>query len=232
MIQVRRAHERGHANYGWLDTYHTFSFGSYIDPAHMNFRALRAMNEDFIAPGKGFGTHAHKDMEIVTYVIEGELRHRDSMGNGSILRAGDFQRMSAGTGVKHSEFNASPEAPLHLYQIWLLPEQDGIAPGYEERQCAHPGTSTNLTLVASRDARHGSLTIHQDVSIYLGRIAAGATVDQAMAPGRCAWLQVIEGSISLDGIELFRSDGAAISGRAAARMTALSDAEVMLFDLA
>lgn len=232
MIQVRKAHERGHANYGWLDTYHTFSFGPYLDPAYMGFRALRVMNEDFIAPGKGFGTHGHKDMEIVTYVIEGELRHRDNMGNGSVLRAGDFQRMSAGTGVTHSEFNASSDAPLHLYQIWLLPERDGIVPGYEERRGAPLESSANLTLVASRDARHGSLTIHQDVSIYLGRIAAGATVDQVMTPGRYAWIQVIEGSVSLEGVELLRSDGAAISGHAALRMTALSDAEVMLFDLA
>jgi hypothetical protein len=232
MIQVRKAHERGHAKYRWLDSYQTFSFGQYLDPAHMNFRALRVMNEDFIAPAKGFGTHGHKDMEIVTYVLEGELQHRDSMGNGSILQAGDLQRMSAGTGITHSEFNASPDTTLHLYQIWLLPERDGIGPGYEERRGVLLEPSEKLTLVASRDAREGSLTIHQDVSIYLGRIDANATVDQALAPGRHAWLQVLTGSVTLNDIDLDRSDGAAISGQSLVRITALSDAEIMLFDLA
>jgi len=190
------------------------------------------MNEDFIAPTKGFGTHGHKDMAIVTYVLEGELQHRDSMGNGSILQAGDLQRMSAGTGVTHSEFNASPDTTLHLYQIWLLPERDGIAPGYEERRGVLLEPSEKLTLVASRDAREGSLTIHQDVSIYLGRIAVNVTVDQALAPGRHAWLQVLKGSVTLNDIDLDRADGAAISGQSLVRITALSDAEIMLFDLA
>ncbi len=232
MIRVRKAQDRGHANHGWLDTYHTFSFSTYRDPNHVHFRALRVMNEDVVAPGQGFGTHPHNDMEIVTYVLEGALEHRDSMGNGEVLRPGEFQRMSAGTGITHSEFNPSATEPVHLYQIWLFPERNGIEPSYEQKKFPVEGRRNQLQLVASRDADNGSLRIHQDAQIYLSQLDRGSSVQQDLAAGRHAWLQVLRGSVTLNGTELKTSDGAAISEERSLDIQAGDDAEIMLFDLA
>lgn len=232
MIQIRKAQERGHANHGWLDTYHTFSFSSYRDPRHMGFRSLRVINEDRVAPGQGFGTHPHEDMEIVTYVLAGALEHRDSMGNGEVLRPGEFQRMSAGTGITHSEFNPSASEAVHLYQIWLLPEQRGIEPSYEQKRFPAEGNHNRLRLVASRQAREGSLLIHQDASIYLAQIDGGQRVVHSLSAGRHAWLQVLAGSVSLGGQKLETSDGAAISDESTLTIEAAQEAEIMLFDLA
>lgn len=231
MIQIRRADERGHFNHGWLDTYHTFSFGAYRDRNYMGFRALRVMNEDFVEAGQGFGTHPHADMEIVTYVLSGALEHKDSMGNGEVLRPGEFQRMSAGTGITHSEFNPSRSEPVHLYQIWLLPERRGIAPSYEQKRFAEDERRNRLRLVASRDANDGALLIHQDARIYLSTLNDGATVEHGLAPGRHAWLQVLRGGVSLNGKSLSTSDGAAISDERLLTAKANGEAEVMLFDL-
>ena len=232
MIQVRKANERGHADHGWLNTYHTFSFSTYHDLDHMRFRSLRVMNEDFVAPGQGFGTHPHRDMEIVTYVLEGALEHKDSMGNGEVLRPGEFQRMSAGTGITHSEFNPSSEEPVHLYQIWLFPERKGIEPSYEQKRFPPEERHNRLRLVASREAENGSLLIHQDVRIYLASVDAGRSVEYALPPGRYAWLQVLRGRVSLNGTALGSSDGAAVSNETALSIQADDDAEIMLFDLA
>ena len=232
MIQVRKATDRGHANHGWLDTYHTFSFSSYQDPKHMRFRALRVMNEDRVAPGQGFGTHPHNDMEIVTYVLEGALEHKDSMGNGEVLRPGEFQRMTAGTGITHSEFNPSQSEPVHLYQIWLYPEAKGLTPSYEQKRFDDASLHNRLKLVASRDAADGSLTIHQDARIYLSKLDAGQGVEHPLAEGRHAWLQVLRGNVRLNGETLNTSDGAAVSDEAGLQIVAVETAEVMLFDLA
>jgi hypothetical protein len=231
MIQIRRAQERGHFNHGWLDTYHTFSFGAYRDSRHMGFRSLRVMNEDFVQPGQGFGTHAHQDMEIVTYVLEGALEHKDSMGNGEVLRPGEFQRMSAGTGITHSEFNPADREPVHLYQIWLFPEQDGIEPSYEQKQFAAAERRNRLRLVASREAADRSLLIHQDARIFLSTIEPGQQVNHALADGRYAWLQILRGSAALDGHGLKAGDGAAVSEERQLTIKAGPEAEVMLFDL-
>lgn len=230
-IEPRRASERGHADHGWLKTWHTFSFGSYYDPAHIEFRALRVMNEDYVAPGQGFGTHPHRDMEIVTYVLEGALEHRDSMGNGEILRPGEFQRMSAGTGITHSEFNPSADEPVHLYQIWLHPERKGITPSYEQKRFAEGERLNRFRLVASRDAAEGSLLIHQDARIFLATVTEGRSIEQRLTAGRSGWLQVLRGAVSVNGTKLETSDGAAITATEAVTVTALTDAEVMLFDL-
>jgi redox-sensitive bicupin YhaK (pirin superfamily) len=232
MITIRPAHERGHADHGWLDTYHTFSFSSYRDPRHMHFRALRVMNEDVVAPGQGFGTHPHDNMEIVTYVLSGALEHRDSMGNGEVLRPGEFQRMSAGTGITHSEFNPSASEPVHLYQIWLFPAQKGIEPSYEQKRFDESERHNRLRLVASPDAADGSLTIHTDARVYLASLDAGQQVTQQLAPGRHAWLQVLRGAVTLNGQPLATSDGAAVSEETTLAIAATEEAEVMLFDLA
>lgn len=232
MIRIRRADERGHLNHGWLDTYHTFSFGQYYDPEHMGFRSLRVMNEDYVAAGKGFGTHPHRDMEIVTYVLEGALEHKDSMGNGEVLRPGEFQRMSAGTGITHSEFNPSATESVHLYQIWLLPERKGIEPSYEQKKFSDEEMRNQLRLVASRDQQAGSLLIHQDARIYLARLDQGQTVTHSLSPGRHAWLQVLRGDVLLNGENLATSDGAAVSEEAELTIQAGAEAEIMLFDLA
>jgi len=232
MIQIRKAQDRGHANLGWLDTYHTFSFSTYQDPQHMRFRSLRVMNEDVVAPGHGFGTHPHNDMEIVTYVLEGALEHRDSMGNGEVLRPGEFQRMTAGTGITHSEFNPSESEPVHLYQIWLLPERQGIEPSYEQKRFPDDDRRNRLRLVASRDAEQGSLLIHQDARIYLSKLDTGKEVSHDLLEHRHAWLQVLRGTISLNGVELDTGDGAAVSDVSSLTILAGSDAEIMLFDLA
>jgi redox-sensitive bicupin YhaK (pirin superfamily) len=232
MIAIRRAAERGHADHGWLDTYHTFSFASYRDPRHMGFRSLRVINEDVVQPGEGFGTHPHRDMEIVTYVLAGALAHRDSMGNGELLRAGEFQRMSAGTGITHSEFNPSRDEPVHLYQIWLFPERKGIAPSYEQKAFPQHERLNRLRMVASRDAAEGSLAIHQDASIYLATLEDGKQVSHELADGRHAWLQVLRGAVMLNGTELSTSDGGAVSDESQLEIQAVGDAEIMLFDLA
>jgi redox-sensitive bicupin YhaK (pirin superfamily) len=232
MIAIRRAHERGHFDHGWLNTYHTFSFASYRDPSHMGFRALRVMNEDFVRPDQGFGTHPHENMEIVTYVLEGALEHRDSMGNGEVLRPGEFQRMSAGTGITHSEFNPSDAEPVHLYQIWLFPERNGIEPSYEQKRFAETERQNRLRLVASPDAADGSLLIHQDARIYLSSLDDGAEVRHDPAKGRHAWLQILRGSAAVNGQQLATGDGAAISDEPALTIRATGAAEIMLFDLA
>jgi redox-sensitive bicupin YhaK (pirin superfamily) len=231
MIRVRKAEERGHADHGWLDTYHTFSFAGYQDPEHVHFRTLRVMNEDVVQPGQGFGTHPHRDMEIVTYVLEGALEHKDSMGNGEVLRAGEFQRMSAGTGITHSEFNPSATEPVHLYQIWLFPESKGIEPSYEQKQFPVSEQQNQLRLVASPEAEAGSLRIHQDARVYLSQIEAEKTVTYEMAEGRHAWLQVLRGSVLLNDVALDVSDGAAVSDTRNLKIQATADAEIMLFDL-
>jgi hypothetical protein len=232
MVRVRKSRERGHANHGWLDTYHTFSFSTYQDPEYMQFRSLRVMNEDVVAPGQGFGTHPHHDMEIVTYVLEGALEHKDSMDNGEVLRPGEFQRMSAGTGITHSEFNPSDDEPVHLYQIWLFPERKGIEPSYEQKRFPEEERRNRLRLVASRDAAEGSLLIHQDARIFLASIDVGQLVTHELDAGRHAWLQVLRGKVTLNGHDLNTSDGAAVSDETKLAIDATDNAEVMLFDLA
>jgi redox-sensitive bicupin YhaK (pirin superfamily) len=231
MLQIRKAADRGHANHGWLNTFHTFSFSSYRDPKHMGFQALRVINEDWVAPGQGFGTHPHENMEIVTYVLEGALEHKDSMGNGEVLRPGEFQRMTAGTGITHSEFNPSADEPVHLYQIWIIPDRKGIAPSYEQKRFAEADRRNQLRLVASPDATEGSLLIHQDARIFLSQIETGAYVVHQLAVGRHAWLQVLRGAVALNGQALQTSDGVAISDEQTLTIQATSDAEIMLFDL-
>jgi redox-sensitive bicupin YhaK (pirin superfamily) len=232
MIQLRRTAERGHFNHGWLDTYHTFSFGDYYDPAHMGFRSLRVINDDRVQPGQGFGMHGHRDMEIVTYVLDGALAHRDSLGNGSVLRPGELQHMTAGTGVRHSEFNPSALEEVHLYQIWLLPERQGLQPSYEQKAFSEEERRGRLRLVASPTGEHGSLTIHQDARLYLSTLPAGETVAHALKPGRRAWLQVLRGQAVLNGQPLSAGDGAAVSEEEKLEIRGQDDAEIMLFDLA
>jgi len=232
MIAIRDAAARGHADHGWLNTYHTFSFDSYRDPRHMGFRALRVMNEDIVQPGQGFGEHPHRDMEIVTYVLEGALAHKDSMGNGEVLQAGEFQRMTAGTGITHSEFNPSDDQPVHLYQIWLFPSRKGIEPSYEQKRFAEEERKNRLRLIASPDAAEGSLLIHQDARIYLSTIDDGKETSHNLADGRHAWLQVLRGAVSLNEHSLKTSDGAAVSDERLLTIQAKGVAEVMLFDLA
>ena len=231
MFQVRRGTERGHFNHGWLDTYHTFSFGDYHDPQHTHFQALRVMNEDRVKPGQGFGTHPHRDMEIVTYVLSGALEHKDSMGNGEVLRPGEFQRMSAGSGILHSEFNPSKTEPVHLYQIWLFPRQKGVTPSYEQRAFPEAEKQGRLRVVASPDGREGSLTIGQDASVFLSLLDANQRVTHELTPGRHAWLQVLRGAVDLNGNVLVAGDGVAVSDENALSVRATEPSEVMLFDL-
>lgn len=232
MISIRKAGERGHFNFGWLDTYHTFSFGNYYDPRFMGFRSLRVINEDWVEPGHGFPTHPHRDMEIITYVLEGGLSHRDSMGTGSVIRPGEVQRMSAGTGVTHSEFNHSDEEPVHLLQIWLMPAEQGIRPGYEQKAFAADEKRGRLRVVASPDGRDGSVTIHQDAAVYATLLDAGQEVAHALRPGRHAWVHVARGAVEVNGRRLDTSDGAALSGEEEIRLAGVEPAEVLLFDLA
>jgi redox-sensitive bicupin YhaK (pirin superfamily) len=232
MIQVRKAGERGHFNHGWLDTYHTFSFGDYYDPKFMGFRSLRVINDDRVQPGQGFGMHGHRDMEIVTYVLDGALAHKDSMGNGSIIKAGQLQRMTAGTGVRHSEFNPSDRDWVHLYQIWLLPQQTGLKPSYEELALPEEERRGQFRLVASPDGAAGGLTIHQDARLYLATLAPGESVRHDLTPGRAAWLQVLRGSASVLGNELSAGDGVAVADEKILPVQTADGAEVLLFDLA
>jgi quercetin 2,3-dioxygenase len=231
MITVRKSEERGHFDHGWLDTYHTFSFGDYQDPRHMGFRALRVINEDFVKPGEGFGTHPHRDMEILTWILVGELEHKDSMGNGSVIRPGEAQRMTAGTGVTHSEFNPSRENSVHLLQIWILPEAKNLAPGYEQRNFSPEERKNRLRLIASRDGRDGSVVMHQDSSVFAALLDAGQSVEHVPAPGRYAWIQVARGGVGVNGVALAAGDGAAASGESSLRIEAAKDSEILLFDL-
>ena len=228
---VRRAAERGHGDHGWLDTWHTFSFADYYDPRFMGFRVLRVINEDTVAPGGGFPTHGHRDMEIISYVLDGGLEHRDSLGTGSVIRPGDVQRMSAGTGVRHSEFNASRTEPVHFLQIWIEPARAGIAPGYEQKAFSDADKRGRLRLVASPDGAEGSVTIHQDARVYATRLGAGETVEHKLAPGRHAWVQVVRGALTIDGGKLAHGDGAAITGEPSIPLTGEGDTEALLFDL-
>jgi redox-sensitive bicupin YhaK (pirin superfamily) len=232
MIQVRRSSERGHFDHGWLDTYHTFSFADYYDPRWTGFRSLRVINDDKVEPGHGFGMHPHRDMEIVTVVLDGALEHKDSLGGGGVIRPGDLQRITAGTGVLHSEYNPSTAEPVHLYQIWLLPERRGLAPGYEQRSFPAESRRGQLQLVASRDGRDGSLTIHQDAALYLANLADGETVRHELRPGRHAWLQVLRGTVEAGGQHLAAGDGAAVSEVSKLSVRADGAADVLLFDLA
>ena len=231
MHAMRRAEERGHANHGWLNSYHTFSFGNYYDPRHMGFANLRVINDDTVSPGGGFATHGHRDMEIVSYVLEGALKHEDSMGNGSVIRPGDVQRLSAGTGVTHSEFNASDTDPVHFLQIWVLPERDGLEPGYEQKAFPDQEKRGRLRLVGSRDGREGSVTIHQDVDLYATLLGDGDSVGHQLAEGRKAWVQVVQGSAVLNDENLQAGDGVAIEGPADLTLTASSEANILLFDM-
>src|SRR5271167_2226099 len=234
MIAIRPSEDRGHANHGWLDTNFTFSFADYYDPKHMGFRDLRVINEDRVSAGKGFGMHPHRDMEILTYIIEGELSHRDSMGRGATIRKNDVQRMSAGTGVMHSEINQS-KAPVHLLQIWLLPEAEGLKPSYEDRTFAVGEKRNRSRLIASHDGREGSTTINQDASVYASLLDSGRTVELALKPGRHAWVQLVRGELDVNGTKLTKGDGAAISGESKLRLSSIrgnGQAEFLLFDLA
>ena len=232
MITIRKAEERGHFDLGWLDTYHTFSFDRYYDPAHMHFRSLRVINEDRVAPGQGFPTHSHRDMEIITYILSGALEHRDSMGNGSVIRPGDVQRMTAGTGVSHSEFNPSESEAVHLLQIWILPKAHGLSPGYEEKAFAEEERRGRLRLIASDDGREGSVTTNQDVNVYATLLDAGQIVTHTLQPDRYGWLQVARGTVRLNGMELKQGDGAAVSKESDLTIEAHDQAELLLFDLA
>jgi redox-sensitive bicupin YhaK (pirin superfamily) len=231
MIQLRQSKDRGHADHGWLDTYHTFSFADHYDPAHMGFRVLRVINEDRVKPGEGFGMHAHRDMEIITYVLEGALEHKDSMGNGAVLRPGEFQHMSAGTGVRHSEFNPSTNETVHLYQIWLLPSRNGIPPRYGQKFFPAEEKRARLRLVASPDGADGSLPIHQDAKVYLATLDAGESVSHAMVAGRQAWLQILRGRVRVNDQTAQAGDGFAISDESHLKVSGQEAAEIMLFDL-
>jgi quercetin 2,3-dioxygenase len=231
MITIRKSDERGHANHGWLDTHFTFSFADYYDPEHVQFRTLRVMNDDRVAGGGGFPMHPHRDMEIVTYVLDGALEHRDSMGNGSVIKPGDVQYMSAGTGVTHSEFNASETQPVHLYQIWMMPDKRGYKPAYDQRNFSEAEKRGKLRLLASPDGRKGSVKIRQDNELYATVLGAGESVKHALKPERHAYVQVARGSVKLNGKTLETGDGAAISAEKAVELTGINEAEVLLFDL-
>ena len=232
MITIRKSEERGHFNSGWLDTYHTFSFDRYYDPAHMHFRSLRVINEDRVQPGQGFPTHSHRDMEIITYILSGALEHRDSMENGSVIRPGDVQRMTAGTGVSHSEFNPSKTESVHLLQIWILPARRNLPPGYEQKTFTDEERSGNLRLIASSDGREGSVTINQDAQVYAGILNADQKIDYRLEENRYAWLQIARGTIELNQVELRQGDGAAVSAEEKLSIMAHDKSELLLFDLA
>jgi redox-sensitive bicupin YhaK (pirin superfamily) len=232
MIRIRRSDERGKADLGWLDSRHTFSFGDYQDPDHMGFRTLRVINEDRVRPGSGFGTHSHRDMEIVSYVLSGSLAHEDSLGNGSALRAGDVQRMTAGTGVQHSEMNPSQEEPAHFLQIWILPEREGLEPGYEEKSFSEEDKRGRLCLIASGRPKNGAVKIHQDVDVYATVLGPGQSARLDLRPERHAWVQVVRGEASLNAQAMGPGDGAAVSEEPAVELSAKTEAELLLFDLA
>ncbi len=232
MMTVRPANERGHADHGWLNTYHTFSFANYYDPSHMGFRSLRVINEDRVQPGRGFGTHPHRDMEIISYVLEGGLQHKDSMGTGSVITPGEVQRMSAGTGVTHSEFNASKADLVHFLQIWLMPAERGIKPSYEQKAFAREEKLGKLRLVASPDGRDGSVTIHTDAAVYAGLFGEGESAELSLPKGRHAWVHVARGQARVNGQVLSAGDGAALSDEPNVRVEGVNSGEVLVFDLA
>ena len=232
MIVRRPANERGRTKIGWLDSWHSFSFGDYYDPAHVDFRSLRVLNDDRVAAGQGFGMHPHRDMEIITYMVSGALEHKDSLGTGSVIRPGEVQRMSAGTGIRHSEFNPSPTEPAHLLQIWFTPERRGLTPAYEQKAFPDAERRNRWRLVASRDGRDGSVTIHQDAAMYVTSLDAGKEVTHSLPRGRHAWLQVIRGTVSLNGESLQAGDGAAVSNESSLNVAAKEGSQLVLFDLA
>ena len=231
MLAIRHADERGLVDLGWLNSRHTFSFGHYHDPRHMGFGALRVINEDVVAPGQGFGTHGHQDMEIISCVLAGELEHKDSLGTGSLIRRGDVQRMSAGTGVRHSEFNASASDAVHFLQIWILPERQGLSPGYEQKSFADEEKRDRLRLIGSRDGRLGSVTIHRDVDLHAAVLAPGSSVAHKLGGERKAWVQMIRGTLEVNGQLLLAGDGLAIEGHPLIEMSSSEDSEVLLFDM-
>ncbi|MFL7904589.1 pirin family protein [Azospirillum argentinense] len=232
MITIRNRDERGAVNMGWLNSKHSFSFGHYYDPAHMGFRALRVINDDRVIPGAGFPTHGHADMEIVSYVLDGALEHKDTLGTSSVIRPGDVQRMSAGSGIRHSEYNASKKDPVHFLQIWILPNEEGMVPGYEQKAFEREEKQGRLRLIGSRDGRDGSVTIHQDVDLYATLLDEGDSVIHELRPGRHAWVQVARGQVRLNGTVLKEGDGAAISKEESLTLGGVVSAEVLLFDLA
>ncbi len=231
MMSIRRSNERGHFDHGWLDTYHTFSFGDYYDPRFMRFKSLRVINEDRVAPGQGFGRHPHRDMEILTYVLSGELEHRDSLGNGAVIRPGEVQYMAAGTGIEHSEFNPSASEPVHLIQIWITPDRKGIPPRYEQRPFPAISSAGELALLASPDGRRESIRINQDADVLATTLKTGQRTRHALAPGRAAWIQVLRGQLQIDGVTLEAGDGASVIEQRSLDIVALRDAELLLFDL-
>lgn len=232
MITIRQSRERGHFDHGWLNTFHTFSFDQYYDPRFMGFRTLRVINEDFVAPGRGFPMHAHRDMEIITYILEGALQHEDSMGNGSIIRPGDVQRMTAGTGVRHSEKNPSPDESVHLLQIWILPDTVSLEPGYEQKAFSEEERRGQLRLIASNDGREGSVTINQDASVFASIIGGGESVKREMDANRYGWIQVARGAVTVNGEYARQGDGAIAIGESSLEIVGEEAAEVLLFDLA
>jgi len=232
MLTIRAANERGHANYGWLDAYHTFSFADYFDSAHMGFGPLRVINEDWVAPGKGFAMHGHRDMEVVTYIIEGSVEHKDNTGQATVIGPETVQRMSAGTGIRHSEYNPSTEQTLHLLQIWIEPAQEGLTPNYEYQQFSTPDRQSKLQIIASPDGVFNSLTIHQDVVIMAAKLAQGEQISHVLQGGRKAWLQMVQGSVVVNGLTVHVGDGVAISDEEKVEIAAQEEAEFLLFDLA
>jgi redox-sensitive bicupin YhaK (pirin superfamily) len=231
MITIRKSRERGHFDHGWLNTYHTFSFDQYYDPRYMGFRSLRVINEDFVAAGRGFPTHGHRDMEIITYILEGSLEHEDSMGNGSVIRPGDVQRMTAGTGVRHSEKNASDKERVHLLQIWILPNADNLAPGYEQKAFSEEERRGQLRLIASADGRDDSVRLNQDVSLFASILGGDQEVERAMDANRYGWLQVARGSVAVNGEKAEQGDGVVIVAESSLKIRAEEPSEVLLFDL-
>ena len=231
-VTVRKSEDRGKANFGWLQSRHSFSFGHYYDPSHMGFGSLRVINEDRVAPGGGFPTHPHRDMEIISYVLDGALEHKDSLGTGSVIRPGDVQHMSAGTGVRHSEYNASSKEPVHFLQIWILPEREGLKPSYEQKVFEAAEKRGQLRLIGSRSGRDGSVTIHQDADLYATLLEVGESVTHGLKAGRSAWVQVASGSIAVNGQKLEAGDGMAVEGAGDLHLEAETSAEVLLFDMA
>jgi hypothetical protein len=232
MLLIRKADERGHADHGWLNSWHTFSFADYYDPDYMGFRSLRVINDDRVQPGMGFSAHPHRDMEIISYVLDGELEHRDSMGNGSVIRPGELQRMSAGTGITHSEFNPSKSEPVHFLQIWILPDQKGLSPDYEQKLFPDEVKRGKLRLIGSSDGRDGSVTIHQDASIYAAMLDPGAEIVHTIPSGRHVWVQVARGKIHVNGYTLEQGGGAAVTDEDRLEIAGIENAEILLFDLA
>jgi quercetin 2,3-dioxygenase len=232
MMTIRKANERGHARHGWLDSHHTFSFADYYDPNHMGFRALRVINDDRVEGGRGFGAHPHRDMEIISYVLDGALSHKDSTGTGAVIRPGDVQRMSAGTGVVHSEVNASKTDEVHFLQIWLVPDKQGIQPGYEQKAFADTDKRGAFKLVASPDGRDGSITIHSDAKVYASVVGAGESAELALPTDRYAWVHVARGTARINGTQVAAGDGVAVSNEPMLKLEGVDDAEVLTFDLA